>query len=117
MRPSACEPKRTGKVTSARSVASLSSRAPVSSTAFFASSASETLVFKELTVWPKALRSSAGRPPSLLISSETRPFLPSAETRTTSSAAKSFAAAISATIWASRVVRSVVVVMGNTPLA
>jgi hypothetical protein len=49
-----------------------SSRLPLRS-----SSASVTRVLTALTDWPNALRSSGGSLPSVCMSSETRPFLPS----------------------------------------
>src|SRR5215471_14435195 len=117
MRPSCRGPPRTGNVTSALSVASRTVSAARSSSTLRASSLSPIRDLSPLTACPKVLRASPGRVPSVAISSDTCPFLPSVAMRTRSRAARSGAAAISAVSARSRVARSTVLVIGDPALS
>ncbi len=99
-------PSRTGSVTSARSLAKPLRQRLAFQRALRASSASLTRALSSLTDWPKPLRSSAGSEPSVCISSEMRPFLPSTAMRTCSMAARSPAAAMLASSSLSSALRS-----------
>ena len=93
-RPISAGDSRTGSVTSTVSVLSRASSAACSSALRRTFSASVTRSFSPLISGPCSLRSSAVMPPSVLSSAETEPLLPSAPTRTASSAASSEALAI-----------------------
>src|SRR5665648_13250 len=103
MRPSESGPSRTGNVTSARSWASFATVAALANSWCLASSAAATAVFTVLTACPKSRRSSGGMAPSRCISADTRPFLPSAAMRTSSSVPRSDARAIASSSSALRV--------------
>src|SRR5262245_3679102 len=96
MRPSSSGPARTGRVMSARSLASLADRAARSSAALRPCKASLTRCLRPLTAWPKLLRSAVDSEASRPISSATRPRRPSAALRASSRALRSPAASISA---------------------
>src|SRR6266571_758177 len=92
-RPTSVGGSRTGSVTSTLSILSRAARARSLSTARRAAMAAATRSFTALICAPLTLRSSGVIVPSVFSSSETAPFLPSAPTRTASSAASSVAAA------------------------
>ena len=89
MRPRVSGPSRTGSVTSMRSAARRCSSAASASASLRVAIAPWTLSRRPLMSGPFSLRSSGVMAPSVFRSSETAPFLPSAETRTASSAASS----------------------------
>src|SRR5579885_1463243 len=107
MRPRSKAFSRRGSVTSALSAASCWESAACFSAFFFAFSASLTRSRKPLISGPFCLRSSGVMAPSVLSNSEIEPFLPSAETRTASTAASSLAASIDFMSSASSCFRSV----------
>ena len=109
IRPSAVGTAAIGSVTSTRSASSRAVSAASARVAAFASISAVTSFFSPLIAAPAALRSSAGRAPSVESSAETEPFLPRAATRTASMAASSCALSVAAAIserswaiWASR---------------
>src|SRR5216684_119854 len=100
-RPTSAGGSRTGRVTSTVSVLSRASSACALSSSLRAAIAVLTSSFSPWMSGPCCLRSSGLIVPSLFSNSEIAPFLPSAETRTLSSAASSAAAATAARIRAS----------------
>src|SRR5262245_55223986 len=96
MRPRSAGDCLTGSVTSTFSAASRAVIAASRSSALRAPSASVTRFFSPLMAGPFTCRSSGVIEPSVFRSSDTEPFLPSAETRTASIACSSGAAAMSA---------------------
>ena len=98
MRPASAGASRSGSVTSMVSDASRASSAADFRTSRRAVSAWVTLSLARLIAAPCVLRSSGDILPSVASSAEIEPFLPSAATRTASSAASSPAAAIWARI-------------------
>ena len=107
-RPASAGASRTGSVTSTVSVASRASSAAPLKLSLRALSAALTRSFSPLIAGPCALRSSGVMPPSVFSSAVTEPLLPSARTRTASSAASSAAAAMAPEISVSRVAISVI---------
>src|SRR5581483_743904 len=93
-RPSSAGASRTGRVTSTVSVLSRASSAAVFSASRRAAMAVVMRSLSPLIAGPCALRSSGVMPPSVLSSADTEPLLPSAATRTASSAVSSAAAAM-----------------------
>src|SRR6056297_2333370 len=87
---------RPGSVTSSVSVARRRSSSARSSSALRASRHAESSRLSSLTAWPASRRASGGNWPRFLSSAVNRPFLPSQPTRTSSSARRSDAPAISA---------------------
>src|SRR3954471_1669823 len=94
MRPASAGVSRNGKVTSMVSDASRASSAADFRMSRRAASARVTLSFARLILAPSLLRSSGDILPSVASSAEIEPFLPSAATRTASSAPSSDADAI-----------------------
>ncbi len=95
-RPLSTGASRTGSDTSSVSDASRAASASVSRVSRRCVSAAETRSLRRFRVAPLALRSSGAMRPSVAIRAETDPFLPSAATRTASSAVSVSAASISA---------------------
>src|SRR4051812_12948892 len=108
MRPVSAGDSRTGSVTSTVSVASRASSAAPFSASRRAAIAAVTRSFKPLISGPCSLRCSGVIPLSVLSSADTDPLLPSADTRTASSAASSEAASIAPPISCSSVVTSLI---------
>ncbi len=106
MRPVSAAASRTGSVTSMVSEASRASSAADFSTSRRTDNAWVTLSLARLMAAPCVLRSSGDILPSVASSAEIEPFLPSAATRTASSAASSPAAAICSRMDFSSVARS-----------
>ena len=106
MRPVSAADSRTGKVTSTVSVFSRASSAAAFSASRRAAIAAVTRSFSPLISGPCSLRCSGVMPPSVFNSADTAPLLPSAATRTLSSAASSDAAVISAESFVSSEFRS-----------
>src|SRR5215475_14053113 len=94
MRPVSVGDSRTGSVTSTVSLLSRASSAASPSADLRSLIACVTRSLRPLISGPWALRCSGVMAPSVLSSADTEPLLPSAATRTASSAASSFAAAI-----------------------
>src|SRR3954469_5199543 len=107
MSPRVSGPSRTGRLTSMRSAARRCSSAASPSASLRVAIAPWTLSRSPLISGPLALRSSGVMAPRVFRSSETVPFLPSAEMRTASSAASSGAPWTSLMRSRSRVERSV----------
>src|SRR3954453_21841741 len=105
-RPCSAGASRTGRVTSMVSDFSRASNATALRTSRRSARARLTASFARLIFAPSLLRSSGDILPSVASSAEIEPFLPSAATRTASSAASSLAAAMSARIDCSSVARS-----------
>ena len=95
-RPASTGASRTGNDTSSVSEASRAARASAARASRRPASAAATRSFRRLRAAPLALRSSGLMRPSVAIRAETEPFLPSAATRTASSAASVSAAPTSA---------------------
>ena len=95
-RPVSVGASRTGSVTSTVSVVSRASSAAAASASLAAAIAAVTRSFRPLIAGPCTLRSSGVIAPSVLSSADTEPLLPSAATRTASSAASSLADATAA---------------------
>src|SRR5215203_3940971 len=89
MRPRVSGPSRTGRLTSMRSAARRRSSAASASASLRVAIAAWTLSRSPLMSGPFSLRSSGVMAPSVFRRSETTPFLPSADTRSASSAASS----------------------------
>src|SRR5689334_2776708 len=106
MRPTSAGVSRSGSVTSRRSVLRRASSVAFLSASRRAVSASVTRSLRPLISGPLDLRSSGVIAPSVRSSAETEPLLPSAATRTASSAASSEAPAISLRICGSSVAMS-----------
>src|SRR4029079_3489998 len=106
-RPVSVGALRTGKVTSTVSVARRASSAAPLKLSRRALSAALTRSLSPLIAGPCTLRSSGESPPSVFSSAVTEPLLPSAETRTDSSAVSSEAAAMALEISVSRAAMSV----------
>ena len=106
IRPVSAGGSRSGSVTSMVSDVSRASSAADFSMSRRAASASLTVSLARLIAAPCVLRSSGDILPSVASSAEIEPFLPSAATRTASSAASSPAAAISSRMVCSSVARS-----------
>ena len=99
IRPASAGDSRSGSVTSMVSEASRASSAADFRMSRRAVSACVTVSLARLIAAPCVLRSSGDILPSVDSSAEIEPFLPSAATRTASSAASSPAAAIWLRIW------------------
>src|SRR2546423_696692 len=108
MRPVSAGDSRTGSVTSTVSVLSRASSAAPFNASRRAAIAAVTRSFKPLISGPCSLRCSGVMPPSVLSSADTEPLLPSAPTRTASSAASSDAPAMALRICGSSVAISLI---------
>src|SRR6185437_602212 len=95
-RPVSAGGSRTGSVTSTVSLLRRASSAAAPNASLRAAIAAVTRSFKPLITGPWTLRSSVVMAPSVLSSADTEPLLPSAPTRTCSSAASSLAEATAA---------------------
>src|SRR3954452_1432516 len=111
MRPTSGGDSRTGSVTSTVSVLSRASSAAPFSASRRAAIAAVTRSFKPLMSGPCSLRCSGVMEPSVFSSADTEPLLPSADTRTLSSAASSDAPAIAPPISCSSVLTSLIALL------
>ena len=100
---------REGSVTSTVSAANRSFRAASPRSVCRASMAEEMLSFKRLRSCPACFRTSGSMPPNARIIIDTRPFLPSASIRITSSASSEAALSIVVVISAASASRSCMV--------